>query len=39
MRFVCEDCGFEMDYDEDENEIVECDECYERMMADTTAEV
>ncbi len=27
MRFICEDCGFEMDYDEDLDEIIECDEC------------
>ena len=27
MLFECEECGFEMDYDEDENEIIECEEC------------
>jgi len=34
MRFVCEDCSHECDYDEDENEIVECEECSGRMTAD-----
>ena len=27
MMFICESCGFEMDYDEDINEIIECEEC------------
>lgn len=27
MIFICEDCGYEMDYDEDPNEIVFCNEC------------
>ncbi len=34
MRFVCESCGFEMDYDEDHTEIIECDECDGFMYAD-----
>ena len=34
MRFVCENCGFEMDYDEDLNEIVECEECGGNMYGD-----
>jgi Zn finger protein HypA/HybF involved in hydrogenase expression len=27
MRFICEDCDNEMDFDEDINEIIICDEC------------
>jgi len=27
MLFICESCGFEMDYDEVETEIIECEEC------------
>lgn len=27
MRFICVDCGFEVDYDESEEEIIGCDEC------------
>ncbi len=34
MRFVCEVCGFECDYDEDANEIIECEECDCIMTAD-----
>jgi predicted nucleic acid-binding Zn ribbon protein len=34
MRFVCENCGFEMDYDEDLNEIVICEECGGNMYGD-----
>lgn len=30
-QFVCEHCGFEMDYDEDVNELIECDEYGELM--------
>lgn len=37
MRFVCENCGFEMDYDEDPNEIIDCEECGEPMYADEGA--
>ena len=33
MMFICENCGFEMDYDEDENAIIECEECGEPMTA------
>lgn len=29
--FVCESCGFEIDYDENVNELIECDECGELM--------
>ena len=25
--FICEYCGFEMDYNEDPNEMVDCEEC------------
>ena len=34
MRFVCEECEFEMDYDEDPNEIIDCEECGGIMHAD-----
>ncbi len=34
MGFVCECCGFEMDYDEDHAAIIECDECGKFMYAD-----
>ncbi len=34
MRFVCESCGFEDDYDEDPNDIIECGECGGLMYAD-----
>jgi len=34
MRFVCENCGFEMDYDEDASEIIDCEECGKIMFAD-----
>ena len=34
MRFVCEECGFECDYDEAEDEIIDCDECGCTMSAD-----
>ena len=34
MIFICEDCGFENDYDEDENEIIECEECGGIMFAE-----
>jgi len=34
MRFVCESCGFEMDYDEDVSEIIDCEECSGTMFAD-----
>lgn len=33
MNFVCELCCFEMDYDDDENEVIECDECCGNMFA------
>lgn len=29
--FICEKCGFEMDYDEVPSELIECDECGELM--------
>lgn len=32
-QFVCEKCGFEIDYDEDPSAIIECDECGEVMTA------
>ena len=34
MRFVCVDCSFEMDYDEDPNELIDCEECGGIMYAD-----
>ena len=34
MRFVCDKCGFECDYDEDPTCIVECEECDGIMYAD-----
>ena len=34
MRFLCEECGFECDYDEDETEIIDCEECGCMMYAD-----
>lgn len=34
MRFVCDECGFEMDYDEDADAIIDCDECGAVMYAD-----
>ena len=34
MRFVCENCGFEMDYDEDATEIIFCEECGGNMYGD-----
>lgn len=34
MRFVCEDCGFEMNFDEEIGEIIACDECGGDMYAD-----
>ncbi len=34
MRFICEHCGFEMDYDEDPGDIIDCDECGGPMYAD-----
>ena len=34
MRFVCENCEFEMNYDEDPNEIIDCKECSGLMYAD-----
>ena len=30
--FTCENCGFEMDYDEDINETIECEERGEFMV-------
>lgn len=39
MRFVCENCGFEMDYEEDENEIIECEECGNSMFSDEEEEM
>lgn len=33
MLFICEHCGYEMDYDEDENAIIECEDCGEYMVA------
>ena len=30
-QFICEHCGFEMDYDEDPSELIECEECGELM--------
>ena len=34
MRFACVDCSFEMDYDEDPNELIDCEECGGIMYAD-----
>ena len=34
MRFVCESCGFEDDYDEDPDDVIECDGCGGFMYAD-----
>lgn len=34
MRFVCVDCSFEMDYDEDPTVIIGCDECDGCMYVD-----
>lgn len=33
MIFICEDCCSEMDFDEDVNEVVICDECGGNMYA------
>lgn len=33
MIFIGENCGYEMDYDEDETAILECDECGADMIA------
>ncbi len=33
MRFVCESCGFEDDYDEDPGDVIECGECCGKMCA------
>lgn len=29
--FICENCGFEIDYDEAPSELIDCDECGELM--------
>jgi len=29
--FVCENCGYEIDYDESPYELIECEECGEIM--------
>ncbi len=34
MRFVCANCGFEMDYDEDTFDVVECVRCSDFMYSD-----
>ncbi len=34
LRFVCNQCGFEMDYDENQTDIIECEECNGIMYAD-----
>ena len=34
MRFVCANCGFEEDYDEDSKDVIECGECDGIMYAD-----
>ena len=39
MRFVCENCGYECDYDEDQNEIIECEECGDFMFSDEEDEI
>lgn len=33
MIFICNDCGCEMDYDEGEGELVDCEECGGLMCA------
>lgn len=39
MLFICNDCGFEMDFDEGEDELVDCDECGGFMSAHPELEV
>ncbi len=33
MRFVCANCGFEEDYDEDPKDVIECSQCGDFMYA------
>ena len=39
MIFICEDCGFEMDYNECVTEILDCEECGGLMHAHPELEV
>lgn len=36
MMFICEDCAYKCDYDEGEDEIIECSECGGNMYSDIT---
>ena len=33
MIFICIECGFEMDFDESEHEVIDCEECGDNMYA------
>lgn len=39
MIFICDECGFEMDFDEGPNEIIDCTECDGMMYAHPELEV